>query len=131
MQLWVMDNRKRLSESSADLARLTGVTLDTARAWESRGAPSADAIAILERHFGRPAPTAGAPSGDTPQGVPAAYLKAVNELVEIVRVQNALLIRLLSGPGPDQVADLKQWAAEQLASTQLPLPTDPSLRAER
>lgn len=51
-QLWVADNRKRLGLTPADLATLTGVSIDTARGWESRGRPSEDAIGILERRFG-------------------------------------------------------------------------------
>lgn len=56
LQLWVADNRKRAGLTPADLARLTGVTEDTARGWESRGKPSEDAMAVLERTFGQPAP---------------------------------------------------------------------------
>lgn len=65
LQLWISDERKARGETPGDLARLTGVTDDTARGWESRGAPSADALAVLERHFGKPAPRLeSAPSGD-------------------------------------------------------------------
>lgn len=66
----------------------------------------------------------------TPSSAIQPVLERIDALVETVRVQNALIIRLLGGPGPDQVADLKQWAAEQLATTQLPLPNE-ALRAER
>lgn len=66
LQLWIADERKARGETPTDLARLTGVTEDTARGWESRGAPSADALAVLERHFGKPAPSSREPgqSGD-------------------------------------------------------------------
>lgn len=64
MQLWVADNRKRLGLKPHDLAVLTGVTDDTARAWESRGQPSEDALVILERRFGVPRPREDAPTGD-------------------------------------------------------------------
>lgn len=92
IQLWVLDNRKRLKEESSDLAKLVGVTTDTARGWESRGRPSEDAIRILERHFDVAAPVAGA-SGDTP--APAdlsdlyakldAQADAINELAAQVK----------------------------------------------
>lgn len=74
---------------------------------------------------------AGGSTGDTSQLTPAAYLERIDALVETVRVQNALLIRLLTGPDQGKVADLKQWAAEQLVTTPLPRPNDPALRAER
>lgn len=56
LQLWVADNRKRLGLTPTDLAQATGVTVDTARGWESRGRPSEDAISVLERRFGTRAP---------------------------------------------------------------------------
>lgn len=56
IQLWVYDNAKRLNLKDADLARATGVEPGTARSWFSRGNPNADAIPILERLFGKPAP---------------------------------------------------------------------------
>jgi DNA-binding transcriptional regulator YiaG len=62
IQLWVADNRKRLGLTPADLAALTGVTVDTARGWESRGAPSQDAIETLTRRFGVKPPVAGSAS---------------------------------------------------------------------
>lgn len=62
-QLWVYDNAKRLGLSDADLGRATGVEPGTARAWFSRGKPNADAIAALERLFGRPAPIEDEPAG--------------------------------------------------------------------
>ena len=82
MQLWIADNRKRLKEEPADLARLTSVTVDTARGWESRGRPSEDAIAILERHFGQPAPRA---EREAPQ----------DELVAAIRDQTAAITALI------------------------------------
>lgn len=86
MQLWVADNRKRLGLSSADLATLTEVTTDTARGWESRGSPSQDAVDILVRRFGVPAPTAMASSGDaTRQSELAALLESIRELVALLR----------------------------------------------
>jgi transcriptional regulator with XRE-family HTH domain len=56
VQLWIGDKRKDLGLTPGDIATLTGVSEDTARGWESRGRPSQEAIAILERRFGEPAP---------------------------------------------------------------------------
>jgi transcriptional regulator with XRE-family HTH domain len=81
-QLWVADNRKRLGETPADLARLTGVTTDTARGWESRGSPGPDAIRVLEVHFGVSAPVGSGGAFDTASPDLAT---AIRELVEELR----------------------------------------------
>lgn len=52
LQLWIADQRKAHGLTPGDLAALTGVSEDTARGWESRGRPSEDAIAVLERRSG-------------------------------------------------------------------------------
>ncbi len=78
LQLWIVDNRKRLGLTPADLARLTDVTPDTARGWESRGAPSADALAILVRTFGVPLPEEQQGYGDA--SLAAAVLELTGEL---------------------------------------------------
>ncbi len=74
IQLWVGDQRKAGGYSSKDLADWTGVTVDTARGWESRGRPSEDALAILERKFGRQAPRG---EGLAAVGDPAALISAM------------------------------------------------------
>lgn len=91
MQLWVGDNRKAGGYSSKDLAEWTGVTTDTARGWESRGRPSEDAIRILERRFGKPAPDDdGAPAD---QSDLAAAIReqtdAINALVQELALSRA------------------------------------------
>lgn len=83
MQLWVVDNRKRLDLESSDLAAATGVSIDTARGWESRGRPSEDAIEKLERLFGRPAPVEEGQSGDP--ALAAAIRALTDELQEMRR----------------------------------------------
>lgn len=82
IQLWVADNRKRLGVTPADLASWTGVTEDTARGWESRGAPSQDAIEELTRRFGqKPPTTAGPGERDTFPGL-ADLAKAIENLAK-------------------------------------------------
>lgn len=78
MQLWVADNRKRLGETPEDLARLTGVTAPTVRAWESRGNPGEDAIRVLERHFGEAAPIERGRGDDT--SAPASLQPLLDKL---------------------------------------------------
>ena len=56
VQLWIADNRLGLGLTPRDIADLTGVSESTARGWESRGRPSQEALAILERQFGEKAP---------------------------------------------------------------------------
>jgi transcriptional regulator with XRE-family HTH domain len=82
VQLWIADNRKRLGLSSADLANLTGVSEDTARGWESRGAPAEDRLVLLEHRFGSPAPRHEASAGDQ-----TALVEAIGDLVEEVRAE--------------------------------------------
>lgn len=82
LQLWIADNRKAKGLAPADLAQATGVTTDTARGWESRGAPSQDALSVLERVFGVSAPVGQAPVGDT-----AAIVAAIDRLTEAVERQ--------------------------------------------
>lgn len=80
VQLWIADNRKRLNLSSLDLAKLTGVTEDTARGWESRGRPSEDALAILARTFGQPAPDAPSVQVEDQSALIAAIADLVAEM---------------------------------------------------
>ena len=96
LQLWVADNRKRLGLAPKDLASMTGVTEDTARGWESRGKPSEDAIAILERRFGQPVPadTAQAVAGDNSALIRALEMQTAALTVLITRVDQLL------GPTP-------------------------------
>jgi transcriptional regulator with XRE-family HTH domain len=56
IQLWIGDRRRELGLTSADIAAMTGVSEDTARGWESRGRPSEEALAVLQRRFGEPVP---------------------------------------------------------------------------
>lgn len=87
MQLWVVDNRKRLGLDPADLALLTGVSEDTARGWESRGRPSDEAIVRLEQRFGVPAPRQDeAGAGDS-----VAIAAAIDRLGE--RMERAIAAR--------------------------------------
>lgn len=89
LQLWIADERKARGETPGDLARLTSVTEDTARGWESRGAPSADALAILERHFGKAAPRAeGASTGDVAAAIDrqTAVLSALVDELRLARM---------------------------------------------
>lgn len=85
IQLWIVDNRKRLGLEPRDLATLVGVTEDTARGWESRGKPSEDALTILERRFGQ-----AAPRGDGSAGQDALLVAlrdqtaAISSLVEVL-----------------------------------------------
>lgn len=83
LQLWIVDSRKRLGMTPADLARTTGVSEDTARAWESRGRPGADALAILERLFGSAAPDGDQMTGADLSGVVAA----IDRLTAAVELQ--------------------------------------------
>lgn len=82
MQLWVGDNRKALGLTPADIAGLTGVTEDTARGWESRGSPSQDAVAILERRFGKPAPESSSGEQDVLVEALRAQTAAIKDLVD-------------------------------------------------
>jgi hypothetical protein len=116
IQLWVADNRKAGGYSSADLAAWTGVTTDTARGWESRGRPGEDAIAILERKFGKPAPGGEDRSlGD--QSDLAAAIRENTAMLE--RVLTALMDRLPpSSPQPPD-AVLGEWSeAERRLATE-------------
>jgi hypothetical protein len=79
LQLWIADHRKAASLTSADLAAWTGVSVDTARGWESRGRPSEDALSILERRFGQPAPRSETP---TDQSAIVAAIDRLREAVE-------------------------------------------------
>lgn len=85
LQLWIVDNRKRLGLTPADLARLTDVSVDTARGWESRGSPSADALAILQAKFGKPLPEETQAVGDP----------GVTRLATAIEEQNALLRKVI------------------------------------
>lgn len=86
IQLWVADNRKRLGLTPADLAAWTGVTEDTARGWESRGAPSQDAIEELTRRFGQKPPTTTSSAGER-DTLPA-------ELVSLMEAQTEAIMSL-------------------------------------
>lgn len=115
MQLWVADNRKRLTETPADIARLTGVTVDTARAWESRGSPNEDAIRVLERHFGVPAPTEAGGMGDTqPAGLDRLLEQLAAQTAAITRLAQAIEARTAQSPlvTPEQEAAMRRAAAE-------------------
>lgn len=119
LQLWIADNRKRVGLSPADLGRLTGVTEDTARGWESRGRPSEDALAVLERRFGEPAPReAGqAATGDLAAALLALAdeLRASREERQALRTELDALRELVMGlsrataPGTEQrVEEIEQ-----------------------
>jgi transcriptional regulator with XRE-family HTH domain len=85
LQLWIADNRKRLGLEPVDLARLTGVTEATVRGWESRGRPSEDAIAVLERRFG-----VAAPRGDQAVGTDLSELAAsIRDLAQAIEAERA------------------------------------------
>lgn len=86
IQLWVADRRKAGGYTSADLAKWTGVSVDTARGWESRGRPSEDAIAELERRFGESAPRddAGAVGQEAVLAAIRENTAAVNALVQLL-----------------------------------------------
>lgn len=106
LQLWIADERKARGETPGDLARLTGVTEDTARGWESRGAPSEDALAVLERHFGKPAPRergAVGSGGDVAAAIDRQS-EIMRELVEELR--QARLDRALLNELQAQVQEL-------------------------
>ena len=99
LQLWIIDNRKRLSLEPEDLAELTGVTPATVRGWESRGKPSEDALAILERRFGVAAPReVQAGGGDMAELVAAirAQTDAITDLAAIIRARDTGLAGLLA-----------------------------------
>lgn len=84
MQLWVVDNRKRLGLDPADLAALAGVSEDTARGWESRGRPSEDAIVRLEQRFGVPAPRQDEGIGGDQSAVIAALERAIERQTQAI-----------------------------------------------
>ena len=105
-QLWVADNRKRLGETPADLARLTGVTTDTARGWESRGSPGEDALLVLERHFGVPRPTERSGDGSTTAGLSALIERLDKQAAAIDRLA-ASVERLAQGQlSPEELISL-------------------------
>ena len=95
LQLWIADNRKRLSLEPADLARLTGVTEATVRGWESRGRPSEDALAVLERRFGLAAPREAQASGYG-SDVALAIREQTAALVEAIQARDKVIEALLS-----------------------------------
>lgn len=85
IQLWIVDNRRERNMTPADIARLTGVTEATARGWESRGRPSDEALAVLERHFGVKAPAdRSADYTELAQSV-GSLIIAIRELVDEMR----------------------------------------------
>ncbi len=100
LQLWVSDNRKK-GHTSEELAQRTGVTVDTARGWESRGRPSDDAIRDMERLFGVPAPRGDQAAGGLPELVVAlmAQTQAMNELVLELRRERDFDVRLAAVEG--------------------------------
>jgi transcriptional regulator with XRE-family HTH domain len=112
-QLWIADNRKRLGLTPGDLARLTGVTEDTARGWESRGKPSQDAMDVLVRTFGVPAPDdmAGPGSDATLPGL-AALIASQAELTAAIRE----LAEALRGSVPELDPLVQEARAEVDAS---------------
>lgn len=132
LQLWIADNRKEKGLTPGDLARLTGVTEDTARGWESRGSPSEDAIAILERTFGKPAPRdagAGAPGGDVAAAIDR-QTAVLAQLAETSRQQATLMAALLahltaSEPVDPAIGDRAAAFLSSLGAPQ-PLPTAPA-----
>jgi transcriptional regulator with XRE-family HTH domain len=123
-QLWIADNRKRLGLAPGDLARLTGVTEDTARGWESRGKPSQDAMDVLVRTFGVPAPDdmAGPGSDATLPGLAALIVAALDRQTTALEEISAKLERALLVPSPE--------AAELVADYFRSAPT-PSERPRR
>lgn len=94
-QLWVYDNAKRLGLTEVDLAKATDVQPGTARSWFSRGKPNADAIPILERLFGRPAPA----EDHAPDSDQAAVIAALDRLRESVDAQTRLLETAFAATG--------------------------------
>jgi transposase len=130
IQLWVADQRKAGGYSSKDLADWTGVTIDTARGWESRGRPSADALDILERKFGAKAPRdlADAPSADQSEIVAAID----RQTAMLERVLEAISSRLPVPPDPLVQEALRAWAeAEQKLSSHPTGTSSPPRRPSR
>lgn len=113
MQLWVADNRKALGKTSLEIATATGVTEDTARGWESRGSPGEDAITVLERLFGKPAPRDASAVGD--QGALVTALTRQTEAIEALVEE----MRLARERDQDAAAAMMR-AAEVLLSAQRP-----------
>lgn len=131
MQLWVADNRKRLGLTPLDIARLTGVTVDTARGWESRGAPNQDAIDVLVRRFGVPAP-AGSGASDGPDL--AGLLARLEDQAKAIDRLAAAIELLVTRPAPVielAAARAAVAALEREAEDTSPLPSpDPPADAE-
>lgn len=121
IQLWIADQRKAGGYTSADLARWANVTVDTARGWESRGRPSEDAIAVLERHFGQTAPREE--RGDEP-GVTAA-------LVASLTAQTDALNRLAAAIEQQPNASAVLSAIRALADVQADQSTHVQSNSER
>lgn len=111
LQLWIADNRKRLGLTPGDLAALTGVTQDTARGWESRGKPAVDALAVLERRFGQPAPTEAA----LPEGQ-SALVAEIRALREAVVAQTEAQTRSIASLGAALTAVFLQLGGQPVQS---------------
>lgn len=89
LQLWIGNKRKEHGLTTTDVAALTGVKESTARGWESRGRPSQEALAILERKYGEAAP------GDTREnyGELAEAIAALIDELEAMRLERVAWIR--------------------------------------
>ena len=113
LQLWIADHRKA-GYTSADLAAWTGVSIDTARGWESRGRPSEDALSVLERRFGEPAPRSEAP------GDQSAVVAAIDRLTAAVEAQT----RVAEG-NAQGLAEVLAEIAARLGATPARTPGEP------
>lgn len=129
-QLWVYDNAKRLNLTDADLAKATGVETGTARSWFSRGKPNADAIAVLEQLFGRPAPQTdetAAPEGTA--AIIAALERAIatqtQAIVAAIQARDSTLEKLLDELGNYRSSQLDVLRAlKDSAPRAEPMPAD-------
>jgi hypothetical protein len=117
VQLWIGDKRREFGLIPRDIAALTGVSEDTARGWESRGRPSQEALAILERRFGEAAP----PERNEYVGNLAELSSAVRELIVALRELVAEIRRnRLSEPAVDVSGAQEAGFAEGLRRGQTP-----------
>lgn len=111
-QLWVYDNAKRLGLTDQDLARATGVEPGTARSWFSRGKPNADAVPILERLFGRPAPQEEAGPSALGEAGTAALVGLVTTMLEELRAERQARVEWEQG-FLEAMRELARGAARQ------------------
>jgi transcriptional regulator with XRE-family HTH domain len=129
LQLWIVDHRKRLGLTPGDLATMTGVTEDTARGWESRGQPSEEALAILQRRFGEPIPA----NRETPadQGALIAALDRQTKAIEALVAMMAPVV-LSQGRRLDQIdAVLRTRFGPAMQDTEAHPAREPSAESSR